>query len=133
MGQGVERLIREGYIKVNTVPPSNSTKSMPKKRSLGFDVRYRDSAGEIRHKRGDTLVRTLRETYGSDFAAGYRSDMTLSEVLKRTGSKSLREFVVHNKRGTRIQKAKGTSAISNTILSITSSRFEPALRSLAKK
>jgi len=106
---------------------------MPKKRSLGLDGRCRDRDGEIRHKRSDTLVGTLRKTYGSDFAAGYRGDMTLGELLKRTGSNSLGEFVVHNKRGARIQEAKGTSAISNTILSITSSRFEPALKSLAKK
>lgn len=42
----------------------------------GLDGRQRDQnppkAGEIRAKRGDTLVRTLREEYGPGFApAGY--------------------------------------------------------------
>src|SRR3984893_17374354 len=32
--------------------------------SVELDNRLRDSAGEIRHKRSDTLVGTLRETYG---------------------------------------------------------------------
>lgn len=39
----------------------------------GLDGRCRDLDGEIRAKRGDTLVRTLRSTYGPDFASGVRS------------------------------------------------------------
>ena len=31
----------------------------------GLDNRCRDGDGEIRHKRSDTLVGTLRETYGA--------------------------------------------------------------------
>jgi hypothetical protein len=42
--------------------------------------------GEIRRKRGDTLVGTLRKTYGSDFAPGVRSDMRLDTLRDRTGS-----------------------------------------------
>ena len=34
----------------------------------GLDDRCRDLDGEIRQKRGDTLVGTLRETYRPDFA-----------------------------------------------------------------
>lgn len=75
---------------------------MTKKRSLGLDNR---------HKRGDTLVGTLRETYGQEFARGYRGDTKLSTLLTRSGNKSLSEF----------------------LLSDTSKRFEPALKSLAKK
>lgn len=84
---------------------------LPKKRSLTLDQRHRDLDGEIRHKRGDTLVGTLRETYGRDFARGYRSDTKLSALLKRTGTASLSEYLLAN----------------------TSKRFEPALKSLAKK
>jgi hypothetical protein len=40
----------------------------------GLDHRCRDLDGEIRQKRGDTLVRTLRKTYGPDFAPGVRSE-----------------------------------------------------------
>jgi hypothetical protein len=55
---------------------------MAKHYPKGLDDRQRDQDGEIRHKRRDTLVRTLRETYGSEFAAGYRSDTKLGTVLK---------------------------------------------------
>ena len=34
----------------------------------GLDERMRDRSGEIRKKRSDTLVSTLREEYGADFA-----------------------------------------------------------------
>lgn len=52
----------------------------------GLDDRCRDMDGEIRRKRGDTLVGTLRKTYGSDFAPGVRSDMRLDTLRDRTGS-----------------------------------------------
>lgn len=35
--------------------------------NVGLDQRCRDNDGQIRQKRGDTLVKTLRKTYGSDF------------------------------------------------------------------
>jgi hypothetical protein len=62
----------------------------------GLDGRQRDSsppkAGQIREKRADTLVRTLRDEYGPSFAAGYRSNATLGRVRKDTG-KSLHQLV----------------------------------------
>ena len=45
----------------------------------------------VRQKRGDTLVRTLRDTYGPDFAPGVRSDTRLHTLRERTG-KSLTEM-----------------------------------------
>ena len=51
----------------------------------GLDNRCRDLDGEIRQKRGDTLVRTLRKTYGPEFAPGVRSDMRLDTLRERTG------------------------------------------------
>jgi len=62
----------------------------------GLDDRCRDSDGRIREKRGDTRVRTLRDTYGQDFAAGFRSDAKLETVRERTG-RSLSELV-HGKK-----------------------------------
>lgn len=47
----------------------------------GLDHRMRDHNGEIHKKRSDTLVGTLRETYGPGFAKGYRSDTKLGTVL----------------------------------------------------
>lgn len=58
----------------------------------GLDDRCRDANGRIREKRGDTLVATLREEYGPNFAAGYRSDTKLETVRRETG-KSLTEMV----------------------------------------
>ena len=61
--------------------------------SVGFDQRCRDNDGEIRQKRGDTLVRTLRKTYGEDFAQGVRGDTRLDTLRKRTGGESLSKIV----------------------------------------
>jgi hypothetical protein len=55
----------------------------------GLDSRFRDLDGEIRHKRGDTLVGTLRKTLGPDFAPGVRSDTRLDTLRKRAGGESL--------------------------------------------
>lgn len=65
------------------------TKHYPK----GLDGRQRDANGEIRQKRGDTLVRTLRKEYGEDFAKGVRSDARLDTVLERNGANSLSELL----------------------------------------
>jgi hypothetical protein len=58
----------------------------------GLDGRERDQNGQIREKRGDTRVGTLRNEYGPDFANGYRSDTKLETVRKDTG-KSLSQLV----------------------------------------
>jgi hypothetical protein len=61
------------------------TKHYPK----GLDGRMRDEGGEIRQKRSDTLVGTLRKEYGPEFAEKYRSDAKLGTVLKKEGVESL--------------------------------------------
>ncbi|MFZ0745788.1 MAG: hypothetical protein WAM85_15370 [Terracidiphilus sp.] len=60
---------------------------------IGLDDRTRDDDGEIRQKRGDTLVRTLRQIYGSDFAPGVRSDMRLDTLRERVGEESLSQML----------------------------------------
>lgn len=62
----------------------------------GLDNRQRDENGEIREKRKDTLVRTLREEYGENFLDGYRSDATLGTVRKNEGM-SLSELLKKKK------------------------------------
>ena len=63
---------------------------MPKKHySKGLDNRMRDKSGEIRKKRSDTKVETLRKEYGDNFAKGYRPDATLGTVLKKEKADSL--------------------------------------------
>jgi hypothetical protein len=59
----------------------------------GLDNRCRDQNGQIRAKNGSTLVATLRNTYGDDFASGVRSDMKLDTLLERTGAQSLTELL----------------------------------------
>lgn len=59
----------------------------------GLDDRCRDRDGQIRAKNGNTLVRTLRETYGDGFAPGVRSDMKLDTLLERKGAHSLSELL----------------------------------------
>ena len=60
-----------------------STKRHPK----GLDGRERDQNGQIREKRGDTLVKTLRQEYGDHVAKGYRSDTKLETVREDTGKR----------------------------------------------
>lgn len=66
---------------------------MAKHYPKGLDDRMRDQDGEIRKKRSDTLVGTLRKEYGDDFAAGYRSDAKLGTVLKKNGLESLDQLL----------------------------------------
>jgi len=66
---------------------------MTKKCQDGLDDRCRDQNGEIRRKNGTTRIGTLRETYGENFAAGYRSDMKLDTLLDITGANSLSQLL----------------------------------------
>lgn len=58
----------------------------------GLDDRFQDRDGEIRHKRRDTLVSTLRGIYGDGFAPGVRSDAQLGTLLDREGVSTLSEL-----------------------------------------
>ena len=59
----------------------------------GLDGRQRDRDGEIRKKRSDTKVETLRKEYGQSFAKGYRGAAQLGTVLKREGVESLDQLL----------------------------------------
>jgi hypothetical protein len=59
----------------------------------GLDNRHRDKNGEISRKHGNTLVRTLRESYGPGFAAGEKDDAKLSEILHKLDEASLRHLI----------------------------------------
>jgi DNA polymerase-3 subunit epsilon len=58
-----------------------------------LDGRQRDQNGEIRRKRDDTLVGTLRDEYGSNVPSGYRADTKLGTVLKNEGIDSLDQLL----------------------------------------
>jgi hypothetical protein len=59
----------------------------------GLDRRHRDDDGETRRKNGNTLVGTLRKTYGDEFAEGHRSDKKLEILLRDEGVDSLSEYL----------------------------------------
>ena len=63
----------------------------------GLDHRQRDNDGEIRRKRSDTLVGTLRKEYGEGFLRNYRSTTQLGSVLKKEGVDSL-HGLLHRKK-----------------------------------
>jgi hypothetical protein len=65
------------------------TKHYPK----GLDDRMRDRDGEIRKKRSDTLVGTLRKEYGPNVAKGYRDTTKLGRVLDKEGLESLDQLL----------------------------------------
>ena len=59
----------------------------------GLDHRHRDKNGQISRKHGNTLIRTLRLTYGDEFAKGIPADAKLSEVLHVIDEPSLHKLV----------------------------------------
>ena len=46
-------------------------------------VRYREKNSDISRKHGNTLIRTLRETYGAGFVPGCADHAKLSDVLTK--------------------------------------------------
>ncbi len=59
----------------------------------GLDDRSRDSDGEIRRKNSNTRVDTLRKTYGTGFAKGFRGDLHLGTLLKRFAAGTLSQLL----------------------------------------
>ena len=58
----------------------------------GLDNRHRNKDGEISHKHGNTLIRTLRKVYGQSFAAGYPESDKLGDVLLQLNETSLSQL-----------------------------------------
>lgn len=71
---------------------------MPKHYPKGLDGRMRDQDGEIRDKRRDTLVGTLRNEYGDHVAPGYRADAKLGTVLDKEGLETLDQLLRASRR-----------------------------------
>jgi hypothetical protein len=73
-------------------------KASAKKAKKSLDGRHRDKTGRIDKKHGNTLVGTLRKTYGEHFARGRRSTLMLKTLLKETGTESLHAYLAkHHK------------------------------------
>ena len=75
---------------VGRFPPGTSPMSH---KEPSLDDRHRDADGRISQKHGNTLVGTLRETYGENFAPGVRADAKLSTILEREGIDSLSQLL----------------------------------------
>ena len=56
-------------------------------------VRYREESGKISRKYGNTLIRTLRKTYGLGFAPGCADHAKLSDVLAKLDESSLSQLI----------------------------------------
>lgn len=59
----------------------------------GLDNRHRDKDGEIAKKHGNTLVSTLRQTYGAEFAPGRSGDEKLKDLLHDLDEPSLTHLI----------------------------------------
>ena len=53
----------------------------------------------IGRKHGNTLIRTLRRTYGAHFAKGCRGDEKLRDVLHKMDEPSLKKLLHDKERG----------------------------------
>ena len=71
----------------------------------GLDHRHRDKNGQIGRKHGNTLIRTLRETYGPSFAPGCDPNAKLSDSLHKLDEKSLSQLV-HDLRGPQVRSRR---------------------------
>jgi hypothetical protein len=67
--------------------------------SMAADAHYRDKGGEIGRKHGDTLIGTLRSSYGNRFAKGCTDSEKLSEALAKLDGPSLFKLVSDHKAG----------------------------------
>jgi hypothetical protein len=66
---------------------------------MGVNASYRDMGGEISRRHGDTLIGTLRISYGSRFAKGCADDEKLCDVLAKLDEPSLFKLVRDHKAG----------------------------------
>jgi len=72
-----------------------------------FHERHRNKTGEISRKHGNTLVRTLRKTYGPGFASGCADDAKLSDVLHKMDETSLSHLIRDHEAGKLEQVCRG--------------------------
>jgi hypothetical protein len=66
---------------------------------MALDTRHRDKNGEISRKHGNTLIRTLRKTYGQGFAPGCADNAKLSDVLSKVDDMSLSRLIHDHEAG----------------------------------
>jgi len=70
-------------------------------------TRHRDKNGEISRKHGNTLIRTLRKTYGPSLASGCDDNEKLEDVLHRFDEPSLSKLIRDHEAGKLKQICEG--------------------------
>lgn len=60
---------------------------------MTIGARHREKCGEIGQKHANTLIRTLRKTYGTDFAKDCADEDKLGDVLAKLDKRSLNRLV----------------------------------------
>jgi len=60
---------------------------------------HRDKNGEISRKHGNTLIHTLRKTYGPGFAPGCADKAKLSDCLTKLDESSLNHLIRDHEAG----------------------------------
>jgi hypothetical protein len=73
--------------------PTSSAGEETNMEQPGLDQRHRDKNGRIAKKHGNTLVSTLRNTYGSGFAPGIDGKTKLIDVLHKLDEPSLSKLI----------------------------------------
>ncbi len=71
----------------------HQTKETAMTKQPGLDNRHRDKDGEIAKKHGNTLVSTLRQTYGAEFAPGRSGHEKLKDLLHDLDEPSLTHLI----------------------------------------
>lgn len=66
---------------------------------MAIDTRHRDKTGEISRKHGNTLIRTLRRTYGQNFAGACGNKKKLGDVLHKLDDPSLTRLIRDHEAG----------------------------------
>jgi hypothetical protein len=66
---------------------------------MAFDTRHHDKNGAISSKHGNTLIRTLRRTYGPGFASGCADNAKLNDVLNKLDETSLSHLIHDHEAG----------------------------------
>jgi hypothetical protein len=72
---------------------------------MAFDTRHRDKSGEISRKHGNTLIRTLRKTYGQSFAGSCGNKKKLETCFINWTSHPLPALSMITRRGISTQSA----------------------------
>ena len=74
---------------------------------MAVETPHRGKTGEIRRKHGNTLIRTLRKTYGPDFAKGCADDENLSDIIATLDESSLSQLIRDHEAGKLEQICRG--------------------------